>query len=186
MAPVYVQRDPVQSSFPVFPFLRASSLHVGAAAAAASLRHDLVKNGSLSESEFDEAYAIARLTPGTNLLAMYTLIGQRLAGWSGAARALTIGSVVPAIIVALIAAAYVTFGNTPFVAKAMQGARAGALAVFLWAAVRLFRPQFTKHRTRGALVGLVTLVIGFAASIPPLVVLLAAGAIGAVLLRDQT
>ena len=65
-------------------FVRASSLHVGAAAAAAALRRDLVDKGRLSASAFDEAYAVARVTPGTNLLAMYTLLGERFAGWRGA------------------------------------------------------------------------------------------------------
>jgi chromate transport protein ChrA len=64
------------------PFLRASSLHIGAAAAAASLRHDLVKEGKVESRDIDAAYAISRVTPGTNLLALYALLGHRLGGWS--------------------------------------------------------------------------------------------------------
>ena len=70
-------------SFPLGAFVRASSLHVGAAAAAAALRRDLVDTGRLSASAFDEAYAVARVTPGTNLLAMYTLLGERFARLAG-------------------------------------------------------------------------------------------------------
>ena len=58
---------------PLTSFLRASSLHVGAAAAAASLRHDLIDDGSVAPADFDAAFAVARLTPGTNLLALYAL-----------------------------------------------------------------------------------------------------------------
>lgn len=137
-------------SFPLASFLRASGLHVGAAAAAAALRHDLVDRGQLTASEFDEAYAIARVTPGTNLLAMYTLLGKRLAGWRGAASALAVGTVIPAATAGLFAATYIRFSDIPLAARAMQGARAGALAVLLWAAVRLLRPQITLHRTRRA------------------------------------
>jgi hypothetical protein len=44
----------------VLPMLvRASGLHVGAAAAAASLRDDLVGGGHLSEQEFNRCYAVA-------------------------------------------------------------------------------------------------------------------------------
>ena len=68
-------RSPEGASFPVGAFVRASSLHVGAAAAAAALRRDLVDKGRLPASAFDEAYAVARVTPGTNLLAMYALLG---------------------------------------------------------------------------------------------------------------
>jgi hypothetical protein len=62
-------------AFPLVEFIRASSLHVGAVAAAAALRRDLVDSGRLPSGAFDEAYAVARLTPGTNLLAMYVYIG---------------------------------------------------------------------------------------------------------------
>lgn len=46
--------------FPLLVFVRASSLHVGAAAAAAALRKDLVETGRLASGAFDEAYAVAR------------------------------------------------------------------------------------------------------------------------------
>ena len=91
-------RSPEQPSFPLEAFVRASSLHVGAAAAAAALRRDLVDEGRLSASAFDEAYAVARVTPGTNLLAMYMLLGERFAGWRGALTALTVGTLVPTLI----------------------------------------------------------------------------------------
>ena len=74
---VHTQR-PAGRPFPLLEFIRASSLHVGAAAAAAALRRDLVDTGRLPSASFDEAYAVARLTPGTNLLAMYTLLGEKL------------------------------------------------------------------------------------------------------------
>ena len=185
MARVYPRRERVESGFPTGAFFRSSSLHVGAAAAAASLRHDLVDNGPVEGADFDEAYAVARLTPGTNLLAMYTLIGQGLAGWRGALGALTIGSVVPAAIVVMLAAGYLALADASVIAKAMKGARAGALAVFLWAAVRLLRPQLAKHRTRGAIITVAVLAVASVFSIPPFVALLLAGGGGAVLLRTN-
>lgn len=185
MAPVYPRPSPPDRAFPLASFLRASGLHVGAAAAAAALRHDLVQAGKLTDSEFDEAYAIARLTPGTNLLAMYTLLGERLAGWGGAARALAAGTVIPALIAGAFAALYVTFSNVPLAAKAMQGARAGALAVLLWAVVRLLRPQITQHRTRAITVAGVVLVAALTLPVPQILLLVVAGAVGAVVLRRE-
>jgi chromate transport protein ChrA len=90
-------------------FVRASSLHVGAAAAAASLRRDLVDGGRLPGQAFDEAYAVARVTPGTSLLAMYVLLGERLAGWQGALVALGVGALVPAAVAVILGAAYVEY-----------------------------------------------------------------------------
>src|SRR5262245_39324607 len=164
-------------TFPLASFVRASSLHIGAAATAAALRRDLVDGGALPPSAFDEAYAIARLTPGTNLLAMYTLLGERIAGWAGAFAALAVGTLVPTTIVVALAIAYVSYADSGFAADAMQGARVGALAVFAWALIRLLRPQLATHRVRGIALAVVTIVLT-ALPIPQFLVLLIAGAIG--------
>ena len=176
-------RSQEHASFPLDAFVRASSLHVGAAAAAAALRRDLVDQGRLSASAFDEAYAVARLTPGTNLLAMYTLLGERFAGWRGALAALTVGALVPAIIAVGLGAAYVVYADYPIAQEAMQGARAGALAVFAWAIVRLARPQLQQHRRRGVALAVTTLVMTLLLPIPQFVILLIAGCLGAAFLR---
>ena len=178
-------RSPERGSFPFEAFVRASSLHVGAAAAAAALRRDLVDNGRLPATAFDEAYAVARVTPGTNLLAMYTLLGERFAGWRGALVALTIGALIPALIAVALGAAYVGYASHPLAQEVMQGARAGALAVFAWAIVRLARPQLEQHRHRGAALAVTTLVMTLMLPIPQFVILLIAGGLGAVFLRTD-
>jgi len=178
--------SPDDASLPVGPFLRASSLHVGAAAAAAALRRELVDQGRLSASAFDEAYAVARLTPGTNLLAMYTLLGARFAGWRGAFTALTVGTLVPALIVVALGAVFVAYAGYPLAQKVMQGARAGAIAVFAWAVVRLLRPQLQQHRGRGIAVAAVTLLLTLLLPIPQFAILLIAGGLGAVFLGNES
>ena len=178
-------RSPEDASFPVGPFVRASSLHVGAAAAAAALRRDFVDQGRLSASAFDEAYAVARLTPGTNLLAMYTLLGERFAGWRGAFTALMVGTFVPALIVVALGAVFVVYAGYPLAQKVMQGARAGAIAVFAWAVVRLLRPQLQQHRGRGIAVAAITLLLMLLLPIPQFAILLIAGGVGAAFLRAE-
>lgn len=173
-----------QGASPQFPWLallRASSLHVGAAASAAALRRDLVETGQLSADHFDEAYAVARVTPGTNLLAMYVLIGERFAGWRGAMVALVIGAFVPALVAVTLGVAYVESSGRPLTQHLMQGARVGAQAVFAWAVIRLARPQLRTHGWRGVAVVLMTGALMWSGT-PTLVVLLAAGMLGAVLL----
>ena len=172
--------------FPVAEFVRASSLHVGAAASAAALRRDLVDSGRLSSETFDEAYAVARITPGTNLLAMYVLLGERFGGWIGALTALGLGALVPAVIAVLLGAIYVAFSGHPIADRAMQGARAAALAVFIWAIVRLVRPQLQRHRGRGLAIASVTLLMTVALPIPPFAILLIAGGLGATLLKGDS
>ena len=179
-------RSPEGASFPVGAFVRASSLHVGAAAAAAALRRDFVDTGRLPASAFDEAYAVARLTPGTNLLAMYTLLGERFSGWSGALGALTVGALIPALIAVALGAAYVGYAGHPLAEGVMQGARAGALAVFEWAIVRLGRPQFQQHRRGGIALAVTTLVMTLLLPIPQVVILLVAGGLGAAFMRSDS
>lgn len=178
-------RGQERASFPFGSFVRASSLHVGAAAAAAALRRDLVDNEKLPASAFDEAYAVARVTPGTNLLAMYTLLGERFAGWRGALTALAVGTLVPALIAVALGAAYVSYADHPLAQAAMQGARAGALAVFVWAIVRLARPQLEQHRRRGVALAVSTLVMTLLLPIPQFVILLVVGGLGAAFLRSE-
>ena len=172
------------ASFPVGPFVRASSLHVGAAVAAAALRRDLVDKGRLAASAFDEAYAVARLTPGTNLLAMYALLGERFAGLRGAFIALPVGALVPALIAVVLGAVYVVYAGHSLAQEVMQGARAGAIAVFAWAIVRLLRPQLQQHRGRGIAVAAITLVLTLLLPIPQFVILLIVGGLGAAFLRN--
>lgn len=170
--------------FPWLPFLRASSLHVGAAAAAVSLRRDLTNDGSVSELAFDEAYAVSRLTPGTNLLALYVLLGRHVAGWRGAVQALTVAALIPSFIACGATMAYGLYAAHPLMAAAMRGARAGALAVLLWAAVRLIRPQLARHPRRGVLLGLGALGIALGSHVPPLMLLLLGAGAGATVLRE--
>ena len=54
-------------------------MHVRAAASAASLRRRLVEQGFVDEAQFDPCIAVARRTPGTNLLALIALLGSHLA-----------------------------------------------------------------------------------------------------------
>jgi chromate transporter len=168
----------------VLPLLvRASSLHVGAAAAAASLRTDLVKSGFVSEQDFNRGFAVARLTPGTNLLALYASLGYMLASWRGAMTSLAVGAIVPALISVTAATAYIRFSGHPLVDRFMDGAQAGAFAVLLWAAVRLVRPVLAEHPTLGAVLGVSVLVVAATGYLSSFVVLLLAGAVGAATLR---
>src|SRR4051812_45524098 len=93
--PVQPPSAPTSQWFLARAVIRASMLHVGSAAAV-SLHADLVEGGLFENAAFNESYAVARLTPGTNLLALYTVIGYRLRGWGGAGLALTLATVLPA------------------------------------------------------------------------------------------
>jgi chromate transporter len=177
-----------RSSSPRLPrlsFVNASSLHIGAAAAAASLRRDLVETGAVLDATFDRAFSVARLTPGTNLLALNVLLGHYFAGWRGALQALAIATVIPSIMACVAAVVYVRIVDQPVAAAALGGARAGALAVVLWAVVRLVRPQLERQVTRGTLLAIAALTIALTFRVPPIMLLLLGGGVGALFLRGE-
>ncbi len=113
-------------------------------------------------------------------------MGERFSGWSGALGALTVGALIPALIAVALGAAYVGYAGHPLAEGVMQGARAGALAVFAWAIVRLGRPQFQQHRRGGIALAVTTLVMTLLLPIPQFVILLVAGGLGAAFMRSDS
>ena len=170
---------------PLVAFLKATTLHIGAAAAAASLRHDLAEGHRVAPHDIDAAYAVSRITPGTNLLAMYALLGHRLGGWPLAVQAVAVGALVPAVAVVLIAFLYTEYAS-PALAAFMAGARAGGVAVLLGAAIRLLKPQLAPCPRLGLGFTLAAFVIAWVAPVSLFVVLLVAAGSGALLLRPTS
>ena len=178
------QGEQPTTTSPLAAFARASGFHIGAAAAAASLRHDLAKDHRVEAHDIDAAYAISRVTPGTNLLAFYAALGHRIGGWPLAIQAVAVGALVPALVVVVLAFFYTEY--TPVVATFMKGARAGGVAVLLGGAVRLLKLQMTgKVRTAMVLAAAAFLAAWFL-PVSLFVVLLLAGASGALWLRPAS
>jgi chromate transporter len=183
MEPTVEASPHATSPKPLLAFIRASCLHIGAAAAAASLRHDLVGRHQLTAHDIDAAYAVSRVTPGTNLLALYALLGHRLGGWRLALAAIAVGALLPASFAVLIAYAY-SHSTSPMVTAIMAGARAGGVAVFLGAAVRLLKPQLVAHRRTGVAFAVVAFLVVWMLPVSLFVVLLVSGAAGSLWLRS--
>jgi chromate transport protein ChrA len=134
--------------------------------------------------DIDGAYAVSRVTPGTNLLALYAVIGHRLGGSGVALSAVAVGVFVPAAIALIVVALYTHF-SAGFVSALMTGARAGGVAVFLGAAIRLLKPQLIAHPRIGLAFALAAGAVTTLHPISPFAVLLVAGAAGAVLLKPK-
>jgi chromate transport protein ChrA len=143
-----------------------------------------VKSTRIEPRDFDAAYAVSRITPGTNLLALYALLGHRVGGWPLAVQAVSVGALVPAAVTMLLAIGYTSF-TSPAMDGIVTGARAGGVAVFLGAAVRLLRPQLTAHPIAGTALTLAVFVAGWVLPISLFVLLLATATAGAILLRPQ-
>lgn len=180
MRRVYLAR--LQDALPLF--LHASSTHIGAAAAAASLRGDLVDRGLVSDHDFNRCFAVARLTPGTNLQAFYAALGYRIASWWGAAAAVLVGTVVPATITAVVVAMiYALHNGNPLVSRFMAGAKAGALAVLVWGVVRLVWTLVSSYRIRAIAIAAGALALAWSGALSPFLILLLAGVVGVGMLK---
>ena len=95
------------------------------------------------------SYGLARLTPGTNVLAYCTGIGWRMRGFPGALSALVAASVPCSLFAVLVTVIYEVLIKRPALMIAMQGAIAAAIAVMIatgWTIIRPLRQSVTKTR----------------------------------------
>ena len=174
---------PMPSS-PLLAFVRASSLHIGGAAAVASLRKDFVEEHGVDPRDIDAAYAVSRITPGTNLLAFYALLGHGVGGWPLAIRAVLIGAIIPAAIVLAVAVIY-SGSEARVLAAAMAGARAAGIAIICGSPVRLLRPQLKDRPAAAIALALGLFLLDWLFQGSPFALLLVAAGAGAVLLRPR-
>jgi chromate transporter len=164
---------------------RASTLHVGGIATMTWLRRRFVDTNSLTAAEFDRAFVVARLTPGTNLLAFFAAVGYTVSRWRGAIASLLISSVLPSVITVALSVLYVDHAASPLVARFMEGARAAAVAILGWNAVQLFVLTAGRRWLRALGLAAATLAAVTSGRAPLIVILLVAAAAGTLLFRSD-
>ncbi len=119
------------------------------------------RKGWLTREEFVEAYSLAQLLPGPNVVNLSLMLGDRFFGWRGALAALTGMVLGPLLIVIALAAGYNQFADHPQVAGALRGM--GAVAAGLMIAMSFKLVGALRANPMGpiacALLALVTLVL---------------------------
>jgi chromate transport protein ChrA len=161
----------------------ASLTNINGSAAAAAIQERLALTGLLPRSGFQIAYAAARLTPGTNLIALYTALGHAVGGWRGALAGIVAGSLPSAICAVFVGWAYEQLAGGRAAAAALEAASIAGIAALGWAAYTLSRPIVVDHRLRGAMLLAALVLVGLLAPVPPLAVILVGGVAGALVLR---
>ena len=163
--------------------MRTSIVHVGAAATSAALRTELVAAGAVDEGTFDEMFAAARITPGTNFIALFAALGNHVAGLPGALAAVTVG-VAPAVVASMaVLTVYLRFGGSPQAIAAVSAASVAALSVLVWAGSRFAFAPWPRHRSATIAIAVSGVAI-HQFGVSPVVLLLAAGIAGAIVFRD--
>ena len=157
----------------------------GGTPATAVLQRELIHTRHwFDDADFALCYALARVTPGTNLLAFYTAIGWRLRGWRGATVALLAGAVPCCLLVALITAGFDRISRNQWVAAGIEGALAASVGILLagfWLLVHPYlKPQPLKpwRWLRSVAVVAASILLTLYAGLSPVTVLLLAALSG--------
>ena len=118
-------------------FLRAGNLTFGGGDPTMALLHQQLveKRGALTPQQYGASFALARITPGTNVLAFSAATGFLMRGWPGALIAVIFSSVPSSFIV--LAATSIAEGNGQHpllkaVIQALVAVAIGLIAATVW------------------------------------------------------
>jgi chromate transporter len=166
-------------------FLRLGTIAFGGPAAhIALMREELVRRkGWVSDERFVDLMGATNLVPGPNSTELAIHLGWDRARWRGLLVAGACFILPAALMVTVLAWAYVEYGDTPAVERVLYGVVPAVLAIIAVALVALFRTVLRHRKTRGQTVGLALLaaaaLAAYLAGVNELVVLASGAAAGA-------
>jgi chromate transporter len=164
-------------------YLRVTNLTFGGGTITmAALHTELVSLRQwLGPEQYATVYALARITPGTNMLAFCAGTAWELLGWPGAIASVAAASVPSGIMVMLLTGSYDVVRSNANAMAAVAGTLAAAVGIMATASWQLLQPYLDRQRSihvvvmaGGAL--LLTLTLDLA----PIAVLGLAAAAGAI------
>ena len=165
-------------------FIRyANATFGGGSATTAVLHRALVEERSwIDPQRFALIYALARLTPGTNLLALCTGLGWQLRSWRGAVIALLAASIPCSVIVILVSYFFGQLGHNRIAQLSIRGALAAAVGITIITCWTISKPYFKSRQwPRAALISITAFVLAVAFRISPIQILLGAAFVGVLL-----
>jgi chromate transporter len=123
-------------------FLRIGNTTVGGGEpTVAALQSELTRRGWLSAEQFGFAYALARITPGTNMLAFCAAAGWYVLGIAGSIAAVLAATIPSSIIVLWLTRVCEAGDRVPWLGAAVSGAIAAGVGIMVAAAGKLARSQ---------------------------------------------
>ena len=100
----------------------------------AMLQRELIGREWITRADFALAYSLARVTPGTNVLAFCAATGARVLGLAGALAAVLAVTLPSAILAVLLTRGFETWRTNPW-AMAAIGGTVAAVSGMMWASV---------------------------------------------------
>jgi chromate transporter len=168
-------KAPVSLSELALVFLKLGIIAFGGPAAHIALMEDefVRKRHWITEEDFLDRLAAANLIPGPSSTEVAIFIGHSLRGWPGLIVAGCCFIFPAAVLVTLIAAAYVRFGALPQVEGILRAIKPAVIAIIIQALWSLAKTA--SKTTTIVLIGLLSTVLNFV-GVGPLVVVVFAGA----------
>lgn len=147
----------------------------------AALQRELVeKNKWLSIEDYALAFSLARVTPGTNVIAFCAATGAQIMGWRGALAATFAETGPSAVLAVLMTQGYETWRSNAWVMAAVAGTIA-AVAGMMWASIwYMVKPHLAglKSAVRGLMITLGAFVAIWKFGLSPLSVIGLAALVG--------
>ncbi len=162
-------------------FLRVLNLTFGGGEPMmAALRRELVdRRGWLSPEQYALCYGLARITPGTNVLAFSAAAAWFQRGWTGALICAGAATLPSAAFVVWLTHSYEVLKDNPLAGGAIAGLLAAAIGMMAAAAWLLIRPHFDRENWwRAAAIAGTSVVLLRAFGAAPVQVLALAAAAG--------
>jgi chromate transporter len=163
-------------------FLRVGNLTFGGGdPTMAALQSELVHSREwLSKEQYALIYGLARITPGTNLLAFSAAAGWTILGWVGAVSTVLAMTVPPAVVVMLLTGGYEAWNSNALAMAAIGGTLAAAIGMMGASAWQLFAPYIARgHRLRASVIFVAAVIVSLRFSMSPITVLGLAALVGA-------
>lgn len=165
-------------------FLRAGTLTFGGGnPTMAALYNDLVSARRwITAEQYGLIYALARLTPGTNLLAFGAGVAWQIGGWRGAVLAALAMSIPAAFCAVLLTIGYEAWRQNAIAMSAIAGVLAASVGLMASSAWQLIGPHLSVVNWPGTLRALAiasgALILALKFQMPPIQVLLLAAVCG--------
>ena len=162
-------------------FLRSGNLTFGGGDPTIAVLHrELVERRQwLSPEDYGLNYTLARVTPGTNLLAFCAGVGWTLRDLRGAVGAVLAVTVPSAVLVVWLTVIYEMGKSYPLLMAAVGATIAAAVGMMFAAALQLLRPALRRAaRLRAILLFSGSVFLGWRLHINPVAVLAVAAAVG--------
>jgi chromate transporter len=146
-------------------------------------RELVTKRGMLTPADVTEALTYTKLLPGSTGPQAIAYLGYKLGGWCGSAVAFTAFIVPSALLMVLLAGAYVATTALPALGPVVNGLTAGVVGILLATIYRLGKPNIKEPLTWG--IALVAFAVGAFVGISAAFIVVAAGLLGMILLSPS-